>query len=117
MAAPEPRCVGARGEQSRIEQLVAPARSPLQETEPEPLASLSPELAKLLAALSPRQLGALRLTLLEGLSLSLVAEHLGVAPATVHQARQRALAALRQRLVGSGMGAPPGGAEPRAHDG
>jgi RNA polymerase sigma factor (sigma-70 family) len=54
-----------------------------------------PELEELLAALPPDQAAAVRLTLLEGLSLRAAAAQLGVSRSTVHRAQQRGVEGLR----------------------
>jgi len=45
---------------------------------------------------------ALRLTVLEGLSLRAAAAQLQISPMAVQRAQKKALAALRQKLVGAG---------------
>jgi DNA-directed RNA polymerase specialized sigma24 family protein len=45
---------------------------------------------------------ALRLTVLEGLSLRAAAAQLHISPMAVQRAQKKALAALRQKLVGAG---------------
>jgi len=80
-------------EESRLEQLVAPAQH--EEIEE----ALGPELEALLAALPESQAVVLRLTVLEGWSLRLAAEHLGVTPPTVKRAQLRGLEGLRKELL------------------
>ncbi len=79
-------------EESRLEQLVAPAQ---QEGIEE---ALGPELEALLAALPESQAVVLRLTVLEGWSLRLAGKHLGVSPMTVRRAQLRGLEGLRMEL-------------------
>ena len=83
----------AAGEHSLLEQLAAPVSEPTLE------ASLTgPALEQLPAA----QATALRLTVLEGLSLRAAAVQLQISPMAVQRAQKKALAALRQHLVGVG---------------
>jgi RNA polymerase sigma-B factor len=85
------------GEEGALEGLViAPEPVPPEEDDPEP--SLSPELETLLTALPELQRTVVRLTVLEGWSQRLTAQHLGLSPTTVQRARKAALATLRQRL-------------------
>jgi RNA polymerase sigma-B factor len=85
--------VVAPGEETpKLEQLVAPAQPEERED------ALAPQLEALLAALPEPQTVVLRLTVLEGWSLRLTAQHLGVSPTTVRRARNAALATLRQQL-------------------
>jgi hypothetical protein len=81
-----------------VEQLVAPAE-PVELTEPDSSDGLTPELEALLAALPERQTVAVRLTLLEGLSLRRAGEQLGVSPMTAlrRQAGLMSCEALVQR--------------------
>jgi RNA polymerase sigma factor (sigma-70 family) len=79
-------------EESRLEQLVAPAQPEEQEE------ALAPQLEALLAALPEPQALVLRLTVLEGWSLRLAAQHLGVTPPTVRRAQLRGLEGLRMEL-------------------
>jgi RNA polymerase sigma factor (sigma-70 family) len=79
-------------EESRLEQLVAPAQREEREE------ALPPELEALLAALPRPQALVLRLTVLEGWSLRLAAHNLGVTPATVKRAQLRGLEGLRTEL-------------------
>jgi RNA polymerase sigma factor (sigma-70 family) len=76
-------------EESRLERLVAPVQPDEVED------ALGPELA----ALPVPQALVLRLTVLEGWSLRLAAQHLGVTPATVKRAQLRGLEGLRKALV------------------
>jgi RNA polymerase sigma factor (sigma-70 family) len=76
-------------EESRLEQLEAPAR-------PEGIEeALDPELESILAALPESQALVLRLTVVEGWSLRLTGKHLGVSPMTVRRAQLRGLEGLR----------------------
>lgn len=81
-----------------MEQLVAPAE-PVELTEPDSSDGLTPELEALLAALPERQTVAVRLTVLEGISLRRAGEQLGVSPMTVlrRQAGLMSSEALLQR--------------------
>lgn len=63
-------------------------------------AELSTGIDALLAALPPAQATAVRLTLLQGLSLREAAAQLGVSRSTVHRAQRQGLVALREQLVG-----------------
>jgi RNA polymerase sigma factor (sigma-70 family) len=78
--------------ESRLDQLVAPARP--EEIEE----ALGPELEALLAALPEPQALVLRLTVLEGWSLRLAGKHLGVSSMTVGRAQLRGLEGLRMEL-------------------
>jgi len=80
---------GPGEEESRLEQLVAPAQPEEREE------ALAPQLEALLAALPEPQALVLRLTVLEGWSLRLAAQHLGVTPPTVKRAQLRGLEGLR----------------------
>jgi RNA polymerase sigma factor (sigma-70 family) len=80
-------------EESRLEQLVAPAQPEEREE------ALAPQLEALLAALPEPQALVLRLTVLEGWSLRLAAQHLGVTPPTVKRAQLRGLEGVRQGLA------------------
>ena len=96
----------AAGELSLLEQLAAPAAEPTLE------ASLTgPALERLVEQLPAAQATALRLTVLEGLSLRAAAAQLQISPMAVSHrevrlatllAQKKALAALRQQLVGAG---------------
>ena len=79
-------------EESRLEQLVAPARP--EEIEE----ALDAELEALLAALPESQTVVLRLTVLEGWSLRLTGKHLGVSPMIVRRAQRRGFEELKRRL-------------------
>ncbi len=79
------------GEESLLDQLVAPApASPDGETL---------VLEQLLDQLPAAQAAALRLTVLEGLSLRAAGTQLGISAMTVQRAQQRAIAALRRQLT------------------
>ena len=87
----------ADGEQCLLEQLAAPAAEP----------SLDPSLTgsaleQLVEQLPAAQATALRLTVLDGLSLRAAAAQLQISPMAVQRAQKMALAALRQQLVGTG---------------
>jgi RNA polymerase sigma-B factor len=84
-------------QESQVELLVAPAE-PVELAEPDSSDGLTPELEALLAALPERQAVAVRLTVLEGLSLRLAGEQLGVSPTTVRRAQRLGLEALRLEL-------------------
>jgi RNA polymerase sigma-B factor len=78
-----------------------------QPASPEPeLASSGAEqelaLEQLVELLPARQAKALRLTLLEGLSLRAAAAQLEISPMAVQRAQKQAIAALHQQLVGEG---------------
>jgi RNA polymerase sigma factor (sigma-70 family) len=89
--------VPAAGESSLLEQLAAPAAEPTLE------ASLpGPALEQLVEQLPATQATALRLTVLEGLSLRQAATRLEISPMAVQRAQKKALAALRQQLAGVG---------------
>lgn len=85
------------GEESALEGLViGPEPTTLEEDKPEP--SLSPELETLFTALPELQRAVVQLSVLEGWSQRLTAQHLGLSPTTVQRARKAALATLRHRL-------------------
>ena len=87
----------AEGEPSMLDQLVAPeAESPLSEA----VDGLA--LEQLVEQLPAAQATALRLTVLEGLSLRQAATRLEISCMSVQRAQKKALAALRQRLAGGG---------------
>ncbi len=87
----------AAGEHSLLEQLAAPVAEPTVE------ASLTrPALEQLVEQLPAVQATALRLTVLEGLSLRAAAAQLQISPMAVQRAQKKAFAALRQQLVGAG---------------
>ena len=78
-----------------VEQLAAEA--PHEPTGPDPLA-----LEALVEQLPAGQAAALRLTVLESLSLRAAAERLEISCMSVQRAQKKALAALRQQLTGGG---------------
>ena len=83
----------ADGEPCLLGQLASP--------EPEPASSsaeLQLALEQLVEQLPAAQATALRLTLLEGLSLRAAAARLAISAMSVQRAQKKALAALRQRL-------------------
>ena len=83
----------------RLEQrLIAMEQGPQGERESG--AELGTGIDALLAALPPAQATAVRLTLLQGLSLREAAAQLGVSRSTVHRAQRQGLVALREQLVG-----------------
>jgi RNA polymerase sigma-B factor len=87
----------ADGEPCLLNQLAAP--------EPEPASSEAEQqlaLEQLLDQLPAAQAAALRLTLLEGLSLRAASERLQISPMSVQRAQKKAIEALRQQLVGGG---------------
>ena len=85
------------GELSLLEQLAAPVAEPTLE------ASLTgPALEQLVEQLPAAQATALRLTVLEGLSLRAAAAQLQISPMAVQRAQKKALAALRQQLLRAG---------------
>ncbi len=87
----------ADGEHSLLDQLVAPASEPSLE------ASLGTQaLEQLVDQLPAAQATALRLTVLEGLSLRAAAERLEISAMSVQRAQKKALSALRQQLVAGG---------------
>ena len=59
-------------------------------------------LEQLVDQLPAAQAAALRLTLLEGLSLRAAAERLQISPMSVQRAQKKAIEALRQQLTGGG---------------
>jgi RNA polymerase sigma factor (sigma-70 family) len=59
-------------------------------------------LEQLVEQLPAAQATALRLTVLEGLSLRAAAAQLQISPMAVQRAQKKALAALRQQLAGGG---------------
>ena len=94
------------GEHSLLEQLAAPAAEPALEP-----SLAGPALEQLVEQLPAAQATALRLTVLEGLSLRAAAAQLQISPMAVSHrevrlatllAQRKALAALRQQLVGAG---------------
>jgi RNA polymerase sigma factor (sigma-70 family) len=84
-------CPTAEGEESLLDQLVAPASPSLEQD--------ALVLEQLVEQLPAGQAAALRLTVLEGLSLRAAGNRLGLSAMTVQRAQQRAIAALRQQLV------------------
>ncbi len=80
--------------------------------DPDTSDELTPEMEGLLAALPERQAVALRLTLLEGLSLRLAGEPLGVSRTTVRRAQWQELEALRLGLNTHSPSAPNKGSLP-----
>jgi RNA polymerase sigma factor (sigma-70 family) len=98
-------------QECQAEQLVAPAE-PVELTEPDSSNGLNPELEAMLAALPERQATAVRLTVLEGLSLRLAGEQLGVSPMTVRRAQRLGLEALRLELSPHRASVPNRGALP-----
>ncbi|MCS5691768.1 sigma-70 family RNA polymerase sigma factor [Cyanobium sp. FGCU-6] len=96
----------AAGESSLLEQLAAPVAEPALEA-----SRTGPALEQLVEQLPAAQATALRLTVLEGLSLRAAAVQLQISPMAVShrevrlatlQAQKKAIAALRQQLVGAG---------------
>ncbi len=87
----------AAGEHSLLDQLEAPAA----ETALEPSLA-GPALEQMVEQLPAALATALRLTVLEGLSLRAAAAQLQISPMAVQRAQKKALAALRQQLVGAG---------------
>lgn len=87
----------AAGEYSLLDQLAAPAAAPSLEP-----SLAGPALEQLVEQLPAAQATALRLTVLEGLSLRAAAAQLQISPMAVQRAQKKALAALRQQLVGAG---------------
>ncbi|MFU8886785.1 MAG: sigma-70 family RNA polymerase sigma factor [Cyanobacteriota bacterium] len=87
----------ADGEQCLLDQLASP--------EPEPASSSAEQqlaLEQLVDQLPAAQATALRLTLLEGLSLRAAAERLEISAMSVQRAQKKAIAALRHQLAGGG---------------
>ncbi len=87
----------ADGEPCLLDQLASP--------EPEPASSCAEQqlaLEQLVEQLPAGQATALRLTLLEGLSLRAAAERLQISAMSVQRAQKKAIAALRQQLAGGG---------------
>ena len=94
------------GEHSLLDELAAPAAEPALD-----LSITGPALEQLVEQLAAAQATALRLTVLEGLSLRAAAAQLQISPMAVSHrevrlatllAQKKALAALRQQLVGAG---------------
>ncbi len=84
------------GEHSLLEQLAAPAAEALESS------LTGPGLEQLVEQLPAAPATALRLTVLEGLSLRSAEAQLQISPMAVQRAQKKALAALRQQLVGAG---------------
>ncbi|MEA5422134.1 sigma factor-like helix-turn-helix DNA-binding protein [Synechococcus sp. CCY9202] len=80
-----------------LEQLAAPAAEPALES-----SLAGPALEQLVEQLPAAQATALRLTVLESLSLRAAAERLEISAMSVQRAQKKAIAALRQQLVGAG---------------
>ena len=92
----------AEGESCLLDQLAAP--------QPElACGGAAQELAleQLVDQLPAAQASALRLTVLEGLSLRAAAARLGISAMSVQRVQKKALAALCQRLAGGGWGHSP----------
>jgi RNA polymerase sigma factor (sigma-70 family) len=87
----------ADGEPCMLDQLAAPEAEPAMSEAVNGLA-----LEQLVDQLPASQATALRLTVLEGLSLRQAAERLAISAMSVLRAQKKALAALRQQLVGAG---------------
>jgi RNA polymerase sigma factor (sigma-70 family) len=85
------------GEQCRLDQLAAPEAELASSEAMNGLA-----LEQLVDQLPAAQATALRLTVLEGLSLRAAAERLEISCMSVQRAQKKALAALRQQLTGGG---------------
>ena len=85
----------AEGMGPLVEQLAAEA--PHEPTGPDPLA-----LEALVEQLPAGQAAALRLTLINGLSLRAAADAMGISAMSVQRAQKKALTALRQQLSGRG---------------
>jgi len=97
----------ADGEPCLLDQLASP--------EPEPASSWAEQqlaLEQLVDQLPAGQATALRLTLLEGLSLRAAAERLEISTMSVQRAQKKAIAALRQQLAGGGGLGPPTACHP-----
>ncbi len=87
----------ADGEPCLLDQLASPESAPASSGAEQELA-----LEQLVEQLPARQATALRLTLLEGLSLRAAAAQLQISPMAVQRAQKKAIAALRSQLVGGG---------------
>ena len=85
------------GEHSLLDELAAPAAEPALDP-----SITGPALEQLVEQLPAAQATALRLTVLEGLSLRAAAAQLQISPMAVQRAQKKALAALRQQLVRAG---------------
>ena len=98
------------GEHSLLDQLEAPAAELASALGAEELA-----LEQLVEQLPAAQATALRLTLLEGLSLRAAGLKLGISAMAVQRAQKKAIAALRLQLVGGGLRALMHRPVPSAH--
>jgi RNA polymerase sigma factor (sigma-70 family) len=87
----------AEGESCLLDQLASPESEPASSGAEQELA-----LEELVEQLPARQATALRLTLLEGLSLRAAAAQLEISPMAVQRAQKKAIAALRLQLVDGG---------------
>jgi RNA polymerase sigma factor (sigma-70 family) len=87
----------ADGEPCLLDQLAAPEAEPVCGEAADGLA-----LEQLVEQLPAGQATALRLTILEGLSLRAAAEWLQISAMSVQRAQKKAIAALRQQLAGGG---------------
>jgi RNA polymerase sigma factor (sigma-70 family) len=87
----------ADGEPCLLDQLAAPEPKPASSEAEQQLA-----LEQLVEQLPAAQATALRLTVLEGLSLRAAAERLQISAMSVQRAQKKAIAALRQQLAGGG---------------
>jgi RNA polymerase sigma factor (sigma-70 family) len=85
----------ADGEQCLLDQLASPEQEAAGPTD-------HLALEQLVDQLPAAQATALRLTILEGLSLRAAAEQLQISAMSVQRAQKKALEALRQQLVGAG---------------
>jgi RNA polymerase sigma factor (sigma-70 family) len=85
------------GEPCLLDQLASPESEPASSGAEQELA-----LEELVDQLPAGQATALRLTLLEGLSLRAAAERLQISAMSVQRAQKKAIAALRQQLAGGG---------------
>ncbi len=87
----------ADGEPCLLDQLASPESEPASSGADQQLA-----LEQLVDQLPAAQATALRLTILEGLSLRAAAERLEISAMSVQRAQKKAITALRQQLVGGG---------------
>jgi RNA polymerase sigma-B factor len=85
------------GEPCLLDQLASPEAEPASSEAVNGLA-----LEQLVDQLPAAQATALRLTVLEGLSLRAAAKRLEISPMAVQRAQKKAIAALRQQLAGGG---------------
>ena len=85
------------GEPCLLDQLAAPEAEPASSEAMNGLA-----LERLVEQLPAAQATALRLTVLEGLSLRAAAKRLEISPMAVQRAQKKAIAALHQQLAGGG---------------